>query len=204
MPQLDEPLLPHSSSHPSIYLPPLSLSLHLEKGGIPSHVFSGSFASQEPRPASLIKHSSSVLCLRDHYCQTSDWPQHNDGCVVLLFQGFLLYLCIIYHYATALFKKEAWKHPLFFFPLLPLFADHWEFCSWTDSLGTLVIRVFFSFFCPFLWTAWDCRLGANRVVTVCDAEKGEAGLRIDMLIYDFYLHAEPSEVTRCCCCLILI
>ncbi len=68
--------------------PPPSISSSTCKGGIPC------MCSAVPLPprSHILPSSSNIhplsLSLRDHYCQYYDWPEHRDGCMVLLFQGF--------------------------------------------------------------------------------------------------------------------
>lgn len=93
------------------------------KGGIP-WMFS---PVPSPPRSPILPPSSNIhpfsLSLRDHYCQAYDWPEHSDGYMVLLFQRFLLYLCIIHHHTTTLLKESGPKHHAFF----------GKRCSWPDN-----------------------------------------------------------------------
>lgn len=61
-----------------------------------------------PPPSPIPPNSSNIhrlsLSRKDHYCQPCDWT-HNDGCMALLFQRFLLYPCIIQHHTTTRFQR---------------------------------------------------------------------------------------------------
>lgn len=102
--------------------PPPSISSSLSppvKGGIPCMC---PFASQEPHS---LPSSSNIyrlsLFLRDHYCRSHDWPEHNDGWMVLLFQRFLLYLCIIHRRTITRLHESVLKRHDFLWKVLVLF-----------------------------------------------------------------------------------
>lgn len=102
--------LPHLSKLTVLHFPLIHLLfLSTCKGGNPLHVFNSPLPPRSPilLPSSNIHPLS--LSFRDHYYRANDWPEHYDGCMMLLFQMFLLYLCII-HYYPNLLKESVLKH----------------------------------------------------------------------------------------------
>lgn len=69
------------------------------------------FDSQQPRPASIIKHSSTPLSLRDHYCQVYDWSEHGDRHAAL---GVVSEICVFYKHkrSMSVFQQLDWRHVL--------------------------------------------------------------------------------------------
>lgn len=66
------------------------------------------FDSQQPRPASIIKHSSTPLSLRDHYCQVYGWSEHGDRCAAL---GVVSEICVFYKHnrSMSVFQQLDWR-----------------------------------------------------------------------------------------------
>lgn len=66
------------------------------------------FDSQQPRPASIIKHSSTPLSLRDHYCQVYGWSEHGDRCAAL---GVVSEICVFYKHnrSMSVFQQLYWR-----------------------------------------------------------------------------------------------